>query len=78
MTLSLTTLEPLDAVRLQRDPPAHTSPLLNILVVDDHPANRLLLCQQLEFLGHHCEVAQNGATALQSWLANPFDVVIAD
>lgn len=78
MTLSLTTLEPLDPSRPQRDPPAHTSPRLNILVVDDHPANRLLLCQQLEFLGHHCEVAQNGAKALQSWLADPFDVVIAD
>ncbi|MNI23371.1 hypothetical protein D3C85_844040 [compost metagenome] len=24
---------------------------LNVLVVDDHPANRLLMCQQLEFLG---------------------------
>jgi two-component system sensor histidine kinase EvgS len=78
MALDLTTLEPLDPAHLQRDPPAHASPRLSILVVDDHPANRLLLCQQLEFLGHHCEAAQNGAMALQSWLAKSFDVVIAD
>jgi two-component system sensor histidine kinase EvgS len=24
---------------------------LNVLVVDDHSANRLLMCQQLDFLG---------------------------
>ncbi|GFM84220.1 hybrid sensor histidine kinase/response regulator [Pseudomonas cichorii] len=78
MTLELTTLEPLatpskpETVSLQPRPP------LNILIVDDHPANRLLLCQQLGFLGHHCEVAEQGAQGLERWLAEPFDLVVAD
>ena len=32
-----------------------------VLVVDDHPANRLLMCQQLGYLGHQFTAAQNGA-----------------
>jgi two-component system sensor histidine kinase EvgS len=51
---------------------------LNILVVDDHPANRLLMCQQLEFLGHRFSVAEEGQSALETWQAAPFDLVIAD
>ena len=34
------------------EPPIHCATVpLNVLVVDDHAANRLLMCQQLEFLG---------------------------
>jgi len=51
---------------------------LNILVVDDHPANRLLLCQQLGFLGHLCQTAEQGAQGLKLWLEGHFDLVIAD
>ena len=54
-----------------------TAPL-NILVVDDHPANRLLMCQQLEYLGHRFSVAPDGAAGLAAWKAEPFDLVIAD
>jgi two-component system sensor histidine kinase EvgS len=51
---------------------------LNVLVVDDHPANRLLMCQQLEFLGHQFSVAADGAAGLEAWEAQPFDLVILD
>ena len=51
---------------------------LNVLVVDDHPANRLLMCQQLEFLGHRFSVAPDGQAGFQAWEAEPFDLVIAD
>ncbi|MBV4457446.1 transporter substrate-binding domain-containing protein [Pseudomonas sp. COR58] len=51
---------------------------LNVLVVDDHPANRLLMCQQLEFLGHAYSVAEEGQSALELWKAGRFDLVIAD
>jgi two-component system sensor histidine kinase EvgS len=54
-----------------------TAPL-NILVVDDHPANRLLMCQQLEYLGHRFSVAPDGAQGLAAWKVEPFDLVIAD
>ncbi|MFY0731447.1 transporter substrate-binding domain-containing protein [Pseudomonas sp. NFX15] len=54
-----------------------TTPL-NVLVVDDHSANRLLTCQQLEFLGHRFSVAADGQEGFEAWQAQPFDLVIAD
>ncbi|WP_395601261.1 transporter substrate-binding domain-containing protein [Pseudomonas sp. A1230] len=51
---------------------------LRVLVVDDHPANRLLMCQQLEFLGHHFSVAENGRSGLELWKDGGFDLVIVD
>lgn len=51
---------------------------LNVLVVDDHPANRLLMCQQLSFLGHCFTTANNGAAGFKAWIDGEFDLVIAD
>jgi two-component system sensor histidine kinase EvgS len=51
---------------------------LNVLVVDDHAANRLLMCQQLEFLGHRFSVAADGQAGLDAWKSDKFDLVIAD
>jgi two-component system sensor histidine kinase EvgS len=51
---------------------------LNVLVVDDHSANRLLMCQQLDFLGHRNSVASNGREGFEVWQAASFDLVIAD
>lgn len=51
---------------------------LNVLVVDDHSANRLLMCQQLDFLGHRNRVASNGQEGFEAWQADSFDLVIAD
>ncbi|MDR6715236.1 two-component system sensor histidine kinase EvgS [Pseudomonas hunanensis] len=53
-------------------------PRLRVLVVDDYPANRLLLAQQLDYLGHQARVAEDGAQALRLWLKEHFDVVISD
>lgn len=52
----------------------------NILIVDDHAPNRLLLSQQLAFAGHRCVAVENGEQALQAWLQArpPFDLVITD
>ncbi|WP_236054199.1 transporter substrate-binding domain-containing protein [Pseudomonas arcuscaelestis] len=49
-----------------------------ILVVDDLSANRLVLSQQLEFLGHHVLAVKNGQEALDAWQADHFDLVITD
>ncbi|MBH3429137.1 transporter substrate-binding domain-containing protein [Pseudomonas alkylphenolica] len=57
-------------------PAAHHS--LNILVVDDHSTNRLLLSQQLDYLGHRTVLAEDGAVGFKAWLAQSFDVVITD
>ncbi|MCI8211119.1 hybrid sensor histidine kinase/response regulator [Pseudomonas sp. S25] len=78
MTFSLTTLEPLAISAEHPASAAQANAALNILVVDDHPANSLLLCQQLEFLGHRCAVAEHGAQGLELWLAGHFDVVVTD
>ncbi|WP_338474505.1 transporter substrate-binding domain-containing protein [Pseudomonas sp. MS646] len=51
---------------------------LKILVVDDYPANRLLLSQQLSYLGHQVQVAADGEQGLRAWRSEPFDVVITD
>lgn len=51
---------------------------LSILVVDDYPANRLLLSQQLGYLGHRVQETQNGIDGLQAWRSEHFDVVITD
>ncbi|UVJ46062.1 transporter substrate-binding domain-containing protein [Pseudomonas sp. LS1212] len=51
---------------------------LNILVVDDYPANRLLLHQQLSYLGHRVTLAKDGHEGLRGWLREHFDVVITD
>ncbi len=51
---------------------------LNILVVDDYPANLLLLERQLHTLGHGVTLAENGEIALARWQAEHFDLVITD
>ncbi|AZF52122.1 Hybrid sensory histidine kinase EvgS [Pseudomonas sp. R4-34-07] len=55
-----------------------STPVLNVLVVDDHPANRLLMCQQLGYLGHQFTAAEHGAAGFQAWRQEQFDLVIAD
>ncbi|MFJ2711487.1 transporter substrate-binding domain-containing protein [Pseudomonas sp. NPDC087346] len=78
LSLPLQTL-PSEAPTSKNEPPIRVAfTPLNILVVDDHPANRLLMCQQLEFLGHHFSLAEEGQSGLEKWQADEFDLVIAD
>jgi two-component system sensor histidine kinase EvgS len=51
---------------------------LNVLIVDDHPANLMLLSQQLEFLGHRVTKAIDGSEALARWHSQTFDLIITD
>lgn len=51
---------------------------LRVLLVDDHPANRMLLGQQLHFLGHTMEEAEDGAQAFKWVEMQAFDVIITD
>lgn len=69
------------------DPPETLSPdtatileqrSLSILIADDYSANRLLLSQQLEYLGHRVREAEDGVQALCLWGDEHFDVVITD
>lgn len=53
-------------------------PTLNILIVDDHPANRTLLMQQLDQLNQKVTATSSGAEALKHWEQDCFDLVITD
>ncbi|MBK4996673.1 transporter substrate-binding domain-containing protein [Pseudomonas sp. S37] len=64
----------------EQEQPAHESSCgpLSILIVDDYPANLLLLERQLHSLGHQVTLAENGEVALANWQATRFDLVITD
>ncbi|WP_179353340.1 transporter substrate-binding domain-containing protein [Pseudomonas fluorescens] len=71
----LTALEPETAGPQVADTPARS---LSVLVVDDHPVNRLLLCRQLSELGHATVDVEDGELGLQRWRTQAFDVLITD
>ncbi|WP_339454259.1 transporter substrate-binding domain-containing protein [Pseudomonas sp. EA_5y_Pfl2_R50] len=78
LSMPLQTL-PSEVSTARREPPIRVAVApLDILVVDDHPANRLLMCQQLEFLGHRFSLAEEGRSGLEKWQTGEFDLVIAD
>ncbi|WP_083243849.1 transporter substrate-binding domain-containing protein [Aeromonas sp. DNP9] len=49
-----------------------------ILIIDDHPTNRLLVSQQLAFLGHEVKTAKSGRDALLQLADQRFDFIITD
>jgi two-component system sensor histidine kinase EvgS len=56
---------------------------LRVLVVDDHPANQILLASQLKHLGCEIETASDGAAAFARWEqqrldGSPFDLILTD
>jgi two-component system sensor histidine kinase EvgS len=75
--LQFAVLEPLAA---DADTATEASPqqTLQILVVDDYSANRLLLSKQLGYLGHKLVEARDGEQGLRAWRDRRFDVVITD
>jgi len=76
--LDLPVLDALPAAPLVEDETLLPARALSILVVDDYPANRLLLSQQLGYLGHRVREAQDGVEGLHAWRSEHFDVVITD
>ena len=49
-----------------------------VLVVDDHPVNRMLLLRQVNTLGYAAQTAEDGVQALEMWKAGRFGLVITD
>jgi two-component system sensor histidine kinase EvgS len=60
------------------DAPTKSAQALRVLVVDDYSPNRLLLDQQLTYLGHTVRLAKDGVTGFELWRTEPFDAVITD
>lgn len=82
ITLVLPVLESHDpTTAVPEKPPSHAQPgacRLNILIVDDYAANRIVLSRQLGYLGHEVHEAVDGNQALALWGEQPFDVIITD
>ncbi|WP_252189503.1 ATP-binding protein [Pseudomonas sp. SK3(2021)] len=57
---------------------AHATRALNVLVIDDHAADRLLLSEQLHFLGHRCRTAEDVEQGFEFWCKGFFDLLIVD
>ena len=49
-----------------------------VLLVDDHPVNRMLLLRQLRTLGYAGQTAEDGVQALEMWKSGRFGLVITD
>lgn len=54
------------------------APDLKVLVIDDHPANLMLMAQQLNYLGLSHASASDGHAGLEKWRQTPFDVLVLD
>ena len=78
IALKVPTLAPSPIAETQEPNIKPAARQLNVLVVDDHPANRLLMCQQLGFLGHSFAIEHDGASGLETWKQGAFDLVITD
>lgn len=78
ISLELLPLPALPALEVrEHDDPSPGRALL-ILVVDDYPANRLLLSRQLSYLGHQVLEAEDGRQGFKLWLEHELDLVITD
>lgn len=49
-----------------------------VLLVDDHPINRMLLMRQVRALGYAGQTADDGVQALEMWKSGRFGLVITD
>lgn len=49
-----------------------------VLLVDDHPTNRLVLARQLGLAGFACETAEDGEQGLALWRESRFALVLTD
>ncbi|UQS14135.1 transporter substrate-binding domain-containing protein [Pseudomonas sp. HS6] len=77
LRLELPVLEPL-MQEAATTPAVRAVKSLTVLVVDDHPVNRLLLCRQLSELGHRAVDTGDGEHGLVAWRGQSFDALITD
>jgi two-component system sensor histidine kinase EvgS len=78
ISLDLVSLQPLPSTACEDSAGQRLTRSLTILVVDDYPANRLLLSRQLSYLGHRVLEAEDGARGLALWREQVCDLVITD
>jgi signal transduction histidine kinase/CheY-like chemotaxis protein/HPt (histidine-containing phosphotransfer) domain-containing protein len=81
-SISAQAMPPLPAAALARRTPPQVDVAARagslVLVVDDHPINRLVLQKQVNALGYACETAENGAEALEKWRRGRYALLLLD
>lgn len=78
VSLELPMLKPDASSPVPETPAPAPTRALTILVVDDYPANRLLMTRQLNYLGHRVTAAEDGRQGFEKWCEADFDVLITD
>jgi PAS domain S-box-containing protein len=58
--------------------PAAPKQALRVLIAEDHPINQRVVTRLLQHLGHHADVADNGAVAIERASRQEYDVVLMD
>ncbi|MCU9846779.1 response regulator [Defluviimonas sp. WL0024] len=61
-----------------KPPSANARGPAHVLVVDDNSLNRLKMRKAVEHIGHHVDVARNGAEAITMLRERPYDAVLLD
>jgi CheY-like chemotaxis protein/anti-sigma regulatory factor (Ser/Thr protein kinase) len=77
-TVSAASSRPADeaaALLPERKPPSKQA---SILLIEDHPANRFVIEQQLQIIGCHVVSCMDGASALRLYHAKSFDMILMD
>ncbi|MBF6023158.1 ATP-binding protein [Lysobacter niastensis] len=49
-----------------------------LLLIDDHPTNRMVISRQLALAGFACETAEDGPTGLELWRSGRYALVLTD
>jgi PAS domain S-box-containing protein len=49
-----------------------------VLLVDDHPTNRMVIARQLALAGYACEAAEDGEQGLERWRSGRYALLLSD
>ncbi len=72
-------VKPLDQQpHLVRMKPPRNASKIRVLVAEDHPASRALLCDQLETLHYQATIVEDGGEALSAFNQASYDIVLTD
>lgn len=66
------------AVTVSQSPVTDASSGLDILLAEDNPTNQLLLATRLRRAGHHVDIVDNGALAVERVAAHDYEIVLMD
>lgn len=54
------------------------SKLLSILLAEDNPLNSKLAQINIEKMGHHLDIVENGYDAVNKFISNTYDIILMD